>query len=184
VPAWPNTRQAYRVVRPKTSLIIASDGLSDPFVGTDMDDVSGFGTEVFIETPDLVGADFDAIRAGWAFGLIENFAMNVADWGGIADQLKKYSVMSTEFPFAGALPPEWLNDRGAAGFLINTPVAGRLSETQTPFGHVMIVALTLLHPAELAFVAANGQSGRDRLVETLQAKGMGHMSSLRRPSVI
>ena len=30
-PPWPNTRQAYRLVRTDDTLIIASDGLADPF---------------------------------------------------------------------------------------------------------------------------------------------------------
>jgi hypothetical protein len=81
-PAWPNMRQAYRIVRPPRALIIASDGLSDPFVGTDIEDHNGFDMEVFIETPDIAGADFAAIRGSWVFSLIENFAMNVAAWVG------------------------------------------------------------------------------------------------------
>ena len=52
-PAWPNTRQAYRVVRPAGRLIIASDGLSDPFVGTNLTDRQGFGCQVYIEAPQL-----------------------------------------------------------------------------------------------------------------------------------
>jgi hypothetical protein len=80
-PAWPNTRQAYRVVRPPGSLIIASDGLCDPFVGTDIVNKQGFGCEVYIEAPEFSGADFDTLRGSWAFRVIENFAMNVAEWG-------------------------------------------------------------------------------------------------------
>ncbi|WP_308721347.1 hypothetical protein [Komagataeibacter xylinus] len=57
-PAWPNTRQAYRVIRTAGSLIVASDGLSDPFVGTDMTDTSGFGLEVYLE---IMGAELMAL---------------------------------------------------------------------------------------------------------------------------
>src|SRR5262249_21684709 len=70
-PGWPNLRQAYRIVRPPGTLIIASDGLSDPFVGSDIEDSNGFDMEVFIETPDLADADFAAIRDSWAFSVIE-----------------------------------------------------------------------------------------------------------------
>ncbi len=184
-PAWPNTRQAYRVVRPAGSLIIASDGLADPFVGTDQEDTSGFGMEVFIETPDLVGAGFQALRDSWAFPVIENFAMNVASWGGIAPQLRKYGVMSTEFPSEGMLPPEWLNAEGAAGFLVNMPVPGRCLEiADAPFGPVLLVPLTLLRPAELAFLAAGGPEARQEVVARLTAAGTGHRSSLGRASTV
>lgn len=183
-PAWPATRQAYRVVRPPDALIIASDGLSDPFVDTDMDDVSGFGMEVFIETSDLKGANFETIRESWAFRMIENFAMNVADWGGISDNLRDEPILSVEFPSEGILPKEWLNSNSKAGFLINLPVAGRASEVAMPLGPVMVVPLTLLRPAELQFVVENGRTGRNSIAERLRALGYGHVSSLGRPSVV
>ncbi|MBW8879925.1 MAG: hypothetical protein JF615_00485, partial [Asticcacaulis sp.] len=80
-PEWPNMRQAFRVVRPAGSLIIASDGLADPFIGTDITDRQGFGCEVYIEVPYFAGAGFDALRDSWAFALIEAVAQNVADRG-------------------------------------------------------------------------------------------------------
>lgn len=183
-PAWPNTRQAYRVVRPPDTLIIASDGLSDPFVDTDMDGVSGFGMEVFIETGDLAGADFEAIRASWAFSVIENFAMNVANWGGISGQLRGEPVLSVEFPSEGILPEEWLTSSSNAGFLINLPAAQRAREVAMPLGIAMIVPLTLLRPAELQYVVENGRAGRDRVAQRLRELGYGHASSLGRPSVV
>lgn len=124
-PAWPNMRQAYRIVRPEGSLIIASDGLSDPFVGSSMTDAQGYGCEVFIEVPEFVKADLSTLRGSWAFKLIENFAMNVADWGGISEPLAKQGVLSVEFPMAGALPDKWLTADASAGFLVNLPVAAR-----------------------------------------------------------
>lgn len=183
-PAWPNTRQAYRIVRPADALIIASDGLSDPFVGSDIDDVSGFGMEVFVETPDLVGADFTTIRSSWAFAVIENFAMNVAGWGGITSHLRTNPIISVEFPDERKLPKEWLTSNATAGFLINVPVVSRGSEVAMPFGTTMIVPLTLLRPAELRFVVEKGKAGRNELADALRERGYGHVSSLKRPSVV
>jgi hypothetical protein len=183
-PAWPNTRQAYRVVRPAGTLIIASDGLSDPFVGTDMDTESGFGMEVFIETPDLAGAAFEEISPSWAFRVIENFAMNVADWGGITRQLRGQGVMSVEFPSEDILPPDWLTAQGNAGFLINMPAGKRATSATLPFGEVMIVPLTLIRPNELAYIVEHGGNGRRLLAEKLTEAGHGCTSSLKRASVI
>lgn len=183
-PSWPNTRQAYRVVRTPGTLIIASDGLSDPFVDTNMDDANGFATEVFIETPDLVGANFSALRESWAFRLIENFAMNVADWGGIEPDLRQRGLLSTEFSAHDILPPDWLNEDGRAGFLVNTPVRGREMETRLPFGPVMIVPLTLLRPVEVRNIVDGGASARTDLAARLAATGNGHTSTLSRASVV
>jgi hypothetical protein len=183
-PAWPNTRQAYRVVRPPEALIITSDGLSDPFVDTDMDNVNGFGMEVFVETPDLVGASFDAIRTSWAFRVIENFAMNVADWGGISANLRADPILSVEFPSEGILPADWLTTNATAGFLINVPIARRASEVAMPLGNVLIVPLTLLRPSELKVVVEKGRAGRCAVADALRENGYGHVSSLDRPSVV
>jgi hypothetical protein len=183
-PAWPNMRQAYRLVRPLGTLIIASDGLSDPFVDTDMDDVSGFAMEVFIESRDLAGADIEAVKRAWEFKVIENFAMNVANWGGITEDLRAEPVMSMELPCEGVLPSEWLTEDATAGFLVNAPVAGRAKEVAMPLGAVMIVPLTLLRPNELKFAVQNGRAGRMALVEALLKSGYGHVSSLERSSVL
>ncbi len=51
-PYWPSTRQAYRVVRRGDAIILATEGLSDPF-----DDTEGMGNgfemELFVETADI-----------------------------------------------------------------------------------------------------------------------------------
>lgn len=179
-PAWPNTRQAYRVVRPPGSLIIASDGLSDPFVGTDMADTQGFGCEVYIEAPEFAGADFQGLRDSWAFSLIENFAMNVANWGGISRQLEQNGVLSMELPAQGQLPDAWLTPEGNAGFLIGVPGVGRPKRIDMPFGPVDLIALTLLTPDELARIVAGGANGRKEVAAELAAKGVGHISRVDR----
>lgn len=183
-PEWPNTRQAYRVVRPEGALIIASDGLADPFVGTDDESASGFGMEVYLETPDLVGAGFEDIRASWAFALIEAFAMNVADWGGIAPQLRQHGVMSTELPGLDDLPGDWASPTGAAGLLINASSEGRAPSLAAPLGPVLMTPVTLLRPDELAFVAEGGAAARAELTKRLASRGWAHRSSLSRSSVL
>jgi hypothetical protein len=177
-PAWPNTRQAYRVLRPPGSLIIASDGLSDPFVGSDRTDVQGFGCEVYIEAPQFADADFATLRDCWGFRLIENFAMNVADWGGLSQQIEKLGVLSTEFDMRGVLPDDALTSDGSAGFLVNLAPSGRQTRIDDmPFGPVDIIALTLLAPNELQQLRTGGADARAALAA---ARGgpTGHTSRL------
>jgi hypothetical protein len=163
-PAWPNTRQAYRVVRLSGSLIIASDGLSDPFVGSDRTDVQGFGCEVYIEAPQLAGADFATLRDSWAFRVIENFAMNVAYWGGLSQQIANQGILSTEFDMRGVLPDAALAADGSAGFLVNlSPPDRQICIDDMPFGPVDIIALTLITPTELIQLRSGGAAAREAL---------------------
>ena len=82
-PRWPSLRQAWRVIRRADSIIIASDGLSDPF--EDDDDVfvpRGHLLEVCIEAP-LAAFDGDPVQASWLFDVIYQVSQNVADHGSI-----------------------------------------------------------------------------------------------------
>jgi hypothetical protein len=177
-PAWPNTRQAYRVVRPPGSLIIASDGLSDPFVGTDMDNMQGFSCEVYIEAPQLAGADFATLRDSWAFRVIENFAMNVANWGGLSQQIATLNVVSSEFDMRGVLPDATLTADGSAGFLVNLAPKGRQTRiADMPFGPIDVIALTLLTPSELDQLRSGGSAARAALA-TARGGPIGHTSRL------
>jgi hypothetical protein len=179
-PAWPNMRQAYRVVRPPRSLIIASDGLSDPFVGTNITDHQGFGCEVYIEAPEFAGAGFEALRASWAFALIEMLAQNVAHAGGLSQQLQRHGVLSMELPLAERFPPDWLTPGGTVGCLINVPVAGRPARIDDmPFGPVDICCVTLLTPAQTGEVASGGRQAREALVAQLGQIRGGHTSHLK-----
>ena len=182
-PAWPNMRQAYRVVRPAGSLIIASDGLSDPFVGTNMTERRGFGCEVYIEAPELEGADFQALRGSWAFAFIEMLAQNVAHFGGLSSLIEKYGVLSMELPLSKTFPVEWLTPNGTVGCLINTPVSGRAARiADMPFGPVDICCATLLTPAQTNEVAAGGEGAREVLAARLAQVPGGHASRLEHES--
>lgn len=183
-PAWPTTRQSYLVVRPSGSLIIASDGLSDLFVGTDSN-APGFGCEVYIECPDLAGEAFEDLKRSWQFQLIENFAQNVADFGGIEGPLARYGVISMELPAPDTAPKRWVGPRGTVGALIGMRVPGRpahcrLAEDAT----IRLVALTLLLPDETEHAIKGGNAARGELAAILIATGTGLTSPANRRSVL
>lgn len=173
-PAWPNTRQAYRVVRTPNTVIIASDGLADRSPdGTG----PGFGCEVYIESPALVGAQFEDLRGSWMFAAIENFAQNVANMQGISGHLRQYGVASMELPLDGTdIPNALLTEHGTAGALIGIPAAGRAAQVATADGPVDIVPLTIIGADELSVVLEQGQAGRDSIVSTRQQDGRGHVT--------
>lgn len=183
-PAWPTTRQSFVVVRRPDSVILASDGLSDLFVDTDLDE-PGFGCEVFIETDELVGADFAAIRDSWAFAMIEDFARNVASWGGLDQPLDKMGVLSTELAGPGSLPTDCATPEGRVGVLVNLPNPDRTDRLALDArASIRLVPITLLGPDELAYVVAGGAAARTELGERLRSAGHGILSTTRRRSVL
>lgn len=179
-PAWPTTRQSFRVVRTPRTVIIASDGMSDLFVDTTMQD-AGFDCEVYIETPQLNSGDFQDISRSWAFELIENFAANVAHAGGITQQIARYGVLSMELPAPAGIPPEWINADGYVGALINLPLADRDHRVDLGSGAVIsMIPLTLITPQETRYAIDNGPDGRSQIAQKLLAAGVGVASDLRR----
>src|SRR5687767_4405409 len=74
-PRWPGMRQAYRVARSADLVLIASDGLSDPYdPGFGPDDTNGLGLEVFAVTGDDIAREgVDAVTrygATWLHDLV------------------------------------------------------------------------------------------------------------------
>lgn len=183
-PAWPTTRQAFRVVRTPGSLVIASDGLSDLFVDTTMPE-PGFGCEVYLESPELAGADFAALRDSWQFALIENFARNVADRGGLNGALERHGILSMELPAPDTMPQRWVTPRASVGALIDVQVPGRPAVCRLDQGvEIRLIALTLLLPDETEHAIAGGAAARAALAQKLIAAGTGLTSPADRRSVL
>ncbi|WP_339530692.1 MULTISPECIES: Suppressor of fused protein (SUFU) [unclassified Pseudomonas] len=166
-PYWPSTRQAYRVVRRDHSIVLATDGLSDPF-----DDAEGLGNgfemELFLETADIPEnaegtlGDVDPLRHSWAFELLEH----VANAGGITQQLECHGVLSLELPgfsqshlMSDQLPHLFVTTDDAAGVLLGGPAPDfptRLDDM--PLSPVQRVPVVLITAAELEYVRAGGRA--------------------------
>lgn len=194
-PAWPTLRQAYRVIRRPGSIIIATDGMSDPYEHDGEE--NGFGMELFMETRDIpadfTGADGDvsALKNSWAFELLENCAAFVAEHGGVRDHVDQLGSISTEIPgVAGAhavgsqVPDRFVLD-DSIGLLIGGPPPDFPDIVEdTPFRPVRLIPLVVLTAAELQHVRTGDSQVRRALAERLSALPQGHFSDLRRPSVI
>lgn len=196
-PAWPSTRQAYRVVRRGERILLASDGLSDPF-----DDAEGFGNgfemELFVETADIAPAhrgtpgDVSTLSDSWAFELLEHVAQIVADAGGITAQLEQYGALSMELPgvsqsraIGAALPALFVTEDDALGVLLGAPKPDFNDVLDDmPLSPVRLVPIVVLTAAELEFVRAGGGQARAELLERLVAADVGHVSDLQRNSVM
>ena len=184
-PRWPSLRQAWRVIRRADSIIIASDGLSDPF--EDDDDVfvpRGHLLEVCIEAP-LSAFDGRPVQASWLFDVIYQVSQNVADHGSIDLLVQRHGSVSMVLDVREA--PAGLEDGDEqVGVLLAPGTATIAPSFDTPYGTVMLLTATVLQPAELAFIggaADKGQSRRD-LAAALAASPTGQLSVAGRAAVI
>jgi len=179
-PHWPTTRQAYRVVRRGArSVLLATDGLSDPF--DEGGDVNGFELELFVECPDLAPqhagspGDVTPLRESWMMALLSHVAGIVAEAGGINAQLDRYGVLSMELPGVSQspaihtqLPARYVTADDAVGILIGAPAPdfpARIDDM--PLSPVRIVPLVLLTAAELGEIRAGDGSTREAIAAAL-----------------
>ncbi|UFH49515.1 suppressor of fused domain protein [Pseudomonas sp. KNUC1026] len=196
-PHWPSTRQAYRVVRRGDSIILATEGLSDPF-DDEEGQGNGFEMELFLETADIpeqargTPGEVDPLKYSWAFELIEHVAGTVADAGGIVGQVEQYGALSLELPgvsqsrhMGEQIPPMFVSEDDSVGVLLGGPApdfATRLDGM--PLSPVTLIPVVLITAAELDYVRAGGRAAREDLVQRLQSAGVGHRSNLLRASVV
>lgn len=183
-PAWPTTRQAYRIVRTDKSLILASDGLSDLFVDTTLPD-AGFECEVYVESEDLAGAAYDDLVRSWQLDLVMNLAQNVAYFGGINDNLDRLGVISFELPAPANMPERWVTQRGSVGALLNltTPDRPEFCDLADDT-RIRIISLTILLPDETEYVIEGRAKARADLAARLLASPYRLVSSSERPSML
>lgn len=195
-PAWPTTRQAYRVIRRGGSVVIATDGMSDLF--DDGGDTNGFNLELFVESGDLPAdlagtpGDVSPLARSWMLELLQNVAGTVAGAGGIERQLERYGVLSMEVPGVSAshaikdqLPEGFVTADDAIGILIGGPAPDFATLIEDmPLSPVRIVPVVLLTAAELGEIRAGDEETRDGVVKRLAATPTRHRSDLGRPSIV
>lgn len=179
---WPAARQAYHITRRFDSLVLSTDGLSDPFVGKVAGE-SGYGVEVFVEIPHAQEMEAAFLRESWAFAVLEVVAQNIAGFGGILDRLARDGVVHMAVPLLVSPAPGWTDDLGFTGVLIGLPAPRSGAVVELPLGPVRYLAVTLLRPDEALF-AARGAANRARLASLLDAAGNGHLSDPGRASVL
>ncbi len=195
-PAWPTTRQAFRVVRRGGGLILATDGLADPFDGVSGAG-NGFGLELFIETADIPPAfagapgEIGALSGSWAFEVLKQVSGTVAQAGGIEAQLARHGVLSMELPgvsqassLPAQLPAHFVGEGDALGVLLGGPPPDfPVLIPEMPLSAVQVVPVVLLTGAELAFLRAGGAEARRELAARLAATPAGHRTVLGRDSL-
>ena len=177
-PLWPDTRQAWKVVRNGSATIILSDGLSDPFCD-DPEPNPGFGLEVLAETTDSLP---EQLQSSWLFDLVYQVSQQCAFHGGVRELIDRLGVVSLELPLSEPLQAV-ATGNDTAGVLLCTLPPSYLPGFDVLGGTVRIVTAKLLWPQELEF-AATGKAAREELARRFVADGTRHCSSMHRPSVV
>jgi hypothetical protein len=186
-PEWPAGRQAFLRVRRPRSVLLASDGLSDPHLEPELVEpgLSGFGVEVFLETTDpaVTGEGIGSIIGTWAFHLLYEMAQNVAYMGDVAERLDGLGIVSMELQDF-SVGSGWDTPDGSVGVLLGVPADGMPEGLETGVGNARLVAVTLLRPAELGHVASGRAEARAEIAERLAVAGVHHRCDLSRPPVV
>jgi len=186
-PEWPAGRQAFLRVRRPRSVLLASDGLSDPHLEPELVEpgLSGFGVEVFLETADAAvsGEGIGSVVGTWAFHLLYEMAQNVAYLGDVAERLDGLGIVSMELQDF-SVGHGWDTEDGSVGVLLGVPAEGLPEGLEIGVDVARLVAVTLLRPAELDHVASGRAEARAEIAERLAAAGVHHRCDLSRPSVV
>jgi len=198
VPSWPSTRQRFRVIhRAKSNtLILVSDGLSDPFDDLDEDaNINGYGLEFFIETPvSEIGLDVAEIKSSWQYQLLFTVCSMAAGHGGIRQILDHMELLSTEAEGVGESIPssskaDVVNQDSRVGALLGLSDVSTLSSRipkmidDMPLTDVKLVNVKLIKLPELKLITSMGADGRTQLAHLFSGENV-LVSSLKRETVV
>jgi Suppressor of fused protein (SUFU) len=182
-PRWPAIRQAFVKIETPNSVILASDGLSDPF-----DDVEepnqGFSLECYLESDDpALRKNIAELDQTWQFQLLYEVAQNFAQHGGVKELLENHGVLSMEFSYLD-VPEPFSDEEGRVGVLLGLESEQIPTSIFGPASDIRLVSIKILTSQELQYILQNGAAGRKKLAELFREQGSHHLSTLNRNSVI
>lgn len=192
-PRWPGMRQAYRVAHKGSAVLIASDGLSDPYdEGEGPADANGVGLECFAVTDDPIARPEihePVMRYGatWLHDLVFQTSQTVARHGDkLAAMLDDLEVISLELWDVGIPPTHSARFfyEGRVGVLLSRGAHPIPTQIAGPLSTIRLMHIQLLTIEELGLILEQGVKGRAELVERLRAQKVAPLSRLDRPSVV
>lgn len=178
-PKWPSLHQGFRKITLRDqSIILASDGLSDPFEDQPEKKVNGFELEFYIHT----SPQPNNLATSWQMDILNQMAQIAADNGSVRSQLDKYHYMTVEL-FSSIIPKNFCNQSGRVGVLLGLTTEKVPEIIQLPMSSAKMVSIVLLTAKELEYIVQNGSVGRENVAQKLQ-ETTKDLSSLDRSSVI
>jgi len=183
-PKWPALRPSFVRVKRTNSVLIASDGLSDPWPGEEAKG-QGFGLELFMESrdKDLRSKSWEELKASWFFQTLYNVAQTAAHKQDFHQILAEDGLFSMELGLVNA-PAHLMNKDERVGVLVGVEPKSITPELRMPLAKIKLAAVMLLTPDELAYSIAEGLPGQKKLNKLLRKRGYHHFSSVERPSVV
>ncbi|RAL24221.1 suppressor of fused domain protein [Thermoflavimicrobium daqui] len=182
-PTWPALRQAFLKIDTPSSVILTSDGLSDPF--EELNELNqGLGMECFMESEELEAqTDMSEINKTWQFQILYQVSQNIANHGRVRELLEHYGVLSMEL-FDIDLPDAFIDEEGRVGILIGMDAPNIPSKISLPGGEIQMVSVKLITLSELDYIRHHGAEGRRKLVDLFYSHRSYHQSSIHRDSVV
>ncbi|MET3722157.1 suppressor of fused domain protein [Sphingomonas trueperi] len=186
---WPGGHEAYRLIHRGNAILLATDGLSDPF--DESATANGFEIELFVEGPGE-GAPAQVAGDGWMLEVLRRVAAIVAEEQGILRPLERHGPIPLELTnvsssaaIAARLPAHFLTADDVLGVMIGGPEPDFDTRIEDmPLSPVRAVPVVLLTAAELGEIRAGDSDTRDAVIARLKATGVGHCSDLQRESIV
>lgn len=176
IPVWPSGRETFLVIRRATTIVLATDGMSDPDEGV-FAKRNGLGIELFIEAP---AHELAAPIGSSYLHVLTQAARNLVDNPEFLERWPKFQILSMALPAPDG--EQRLVDTdgnhivffGMPGYDLSAVITGM------PLSPTRVMAVTLVHPADFAKVASLGSAGRQKLAAAMAAAGFSHTSDMNR----
>jgi hypothetical protein len=184
-PKWPGTRQGFRAVRRPDEVLLASDGLADPYDDEDDGAVArnGLGHECYATTADPL----DQLPGTWLWDLVWQTSQFAAGHGGLAGLLDEMTLLSTELYDVG-IPDShrarFVNADERVAVMLGLEDTAPPSTVDGPLSPIRLINIKLMTLDELDHVLAHNEEGRRELARRYAAQGRPLASGLDRPSVV
>lgn len=183
-PTWPSIRQAYTVIRTNNSLMVTSNGLSDPFNDT-IEDNNGFAIEVLAETENIINKDdLNEISQSWIFQLVSSVSQEVAYNGQIKSYIEQYDVVTMEIALNHSELSLLQNDKGMVGIMLGVEHPRLPKKIKFPAEDIILLTVKVLTPEELDYVTEYRAEGRKNLHKQFQNTRSYHYCDLNRQSLV
>ncbi|QRN92987.1 suppressor of fused domain protein [Archangium violaceum] len=178
---FPAYRLDWAIIHRKAGcILLASEGLSDPFIAK-LEPSVGFGLELVLET-EGTELPLDAIEGSWPYNLLERVSQEVVAHEHVREGAKA-GLLVLEVAGKG-MPASLVTKEGRVGVLLGLESRTLPRQFPTPFGDVRLVTVKALLPAELAYVSKRGAEGAAELARRFAETGEEHVSRTNRRAVV
>ncbi len=156
---WSFVRQAFVKVETPNTVILASDGLSNPFDALDEPN-QGFSLECFIESDDpALRKSFADLTEAWQLQLLYNVVHHIAGHGGM-----KGVAGAAWSSFDGTVIHRcdrlFRDEEGRVGVLLGLDSIHIPPSIEGPASNIRLVSIKILTSRELQYVLRHGDAGR------------------------